>query len=414
MVTSRLARKENVSIMPFHIADKDISADARYYLGRIHWIDAMTPPIEKRIDELTEKMLHVLGKNSVKTSQFSPYADSSKEETYRIVTSLVYPDTNFVGRNAELEKLEVQLHEVDNKALLVGMGGIGKSEIAKMFLKQHAMDYDVALWVPFEDSLQKTIANDDSFPIEGISRVDYPMDSDEQYAKRKFDVLKRIADRRVLIIIDNFDLRNDPNLALFCSGQYSVIFTTRYRQVSAQIHEIEVSSMSDNADLMKVFSAGYSRLIEGDDKAIIERIIRLLEGHTLSIRLVASVMQSRRIRPAKMLSLLLENNKENLRDNFKVFDQIFRRLKDVFRLSQLNKDELFILENMSLLSNKGLSVETFYQWCELDDYDVIDGLIDRSWVIYNRVQDVAHLHPLIAEIMSEELEKDYSCCSTML
>ena len=60
MVTSRLARKENVSIMPFHIADKDISADARYYLGRIHWIDAMTPPIEKRIDELTEKMLHVL------------------------------------------------------------------------------------------------------------------------------------------------------------------------------------------------------------------------------------------------------------------------------------------------------------------------------------------------------------------
>lgn len=40
LVTERLANKENVNIMPFHTADKDI-----YYIGRMHWIDAVTLPM---------------------------------------------------------------------------------------------------------------------------------------------------------------------------------------------------------------------------------------------------------------------------------------------------------------------------------------------------------------------------------
>ena len=52
LVTKRLAKKENVSIIPFHTADDEIADDAQYYLGRLHWIDAMTPPMYKRVDEL--------------------------------------------------------------------------------------------------------------------------------------------------------------------------------------------------------------------------------------------------------------------------------------------------------------------------------------------------------------------------
>ena len=55
IVTSRLGRKESVTIVPFHIADEDLEMppDAEYYISRMHWIDAIRPPMDERIGELT-------------------------------------------------------------------------------------------------------------------------------------------------------------------------------------------------------------------------------------------------------------------------------------------------------------------------------------------------------------------------
>ena len=56
--------RSDVVIIPFHIADNDISDDARYYLGRIHWIDGMTPNLNDRIEDLSKRVLHALGRDN--------------------------------------------------------------------------------------------------------------------------------------------------------------------------------------------------------------------------------------------------------------------------------------------------------------------------------------------------------------
>ena len=60
VVTNRLARKEEVTIIPFHVADKEISPAAQYYIGRHHWIDAMGPSMENHIEELVEQIKSLL------------------------------------------------------------------------------------------------------------------------------------------------------------------------------------------------------------------------------------------------------------------------------------------------------------------------------------------------------------------
>ena len=52
----RVRKGENIVILPFHTSTDEISNDAKYYLGRIHWIDAINPPIEERIKELSLKI----------------------------------------------------------------------------------------------------------------------------------------------------------------------------------------------------------------------------------------------------------------------------------------------------------------------------------------------------------------------
>lgn len=67
MACKRLTRNEDVKIIPFHVADEEIGDDAQYYLGRMHWIDAMTPPMYKRIDELVSHIYRLLGRDAIQT-----------------------------------------------------------------------------------------------------------------------------------------------------------------------------------------------------------------------------------------------------------------------------------------------------------------------------------------------------------
>ena len=181
-----------------------------------------------------------------------PVLSGGSTATYRIVGAVVYPDSHFIGREAELGAIKNQLEGTENKLFLMGMGGIGKSEVVRMYLKRHAQDYDVMLWVSFEHRLCCTLASDTAVPIQGLSQADFPEDSDWDYFQRKLRILKEMADRRVLLAVDNFDVPDDPDLESFTSGEYAVIFTTRCHQDSGCLPEIDIWPVVDRGEQMKM------------------------------------------------------------------------------------------------------------------------------------------------------------------
>ncbi len=410
----QMNKDKTFTILPFRIGECTLSDDLYYYIGRIHIMDGSLPPEMMRIRELVDRICMLLDKKPERTLETFTYKGNQENVTYRITSTMVYPDTRFIGREEELKKIHDSLAGVENKLLLVGMGGIGKSELAKMYLKQHADEYDIVLWVSFSESLQKTLVNDSVFPISGLERAAYPEDSEEDYYLRKIRILKEIADSRVLIVMDNFDVKGDPELERFCSGAYSVIFTTRYHQSNTVLPEIEICGMNSRQDLLALFRCEYTRALDAEGMACVERILDQLDGHPLSIRLVASAMQNRRINPRQMETLLANGASEMAQTNAKAADMIFGRLKQIFRLSTLSEDEVYLLKNLSLIPLRGITVERLFDWCGMDDYDIIDDLIQKSWVIHNPVTDEVHLHPLVAQLMSEALQQDLSCCEKLV
>ena len=415
----RFKNNEQITLLPFRIDECTLSDDVYYYLGRIHIMDGHLPPEMLRIQELVDRICSLLGKEPERTvvvqdeSGILHGAPASKQ--YRLTSAMVYPDTRFVGRTSEIAAIKYQLSSIPNKLALVGMGGIGKSEIARMYLKQNAERYDVILWVSFETSLQKTVVSDALFPIEGLSRTQYPEDDERAYFLRKLQLLKQICDERVLIVVDNFDITDDEDLELFCSGTYAVLFTTRYHQHYPGLPEVQVNGMQNHEDLLALFRAEYQRALDHNAMQSVEEILELLDGHPLSIRLVASAMQSsRRLKPVDMVQMLKSGASVMESQNAKAADIIFGHLRQVFTLSALTEDELYLLKNLSLISLRGIEVERFYDWCGADDFDIIDGLIAKSWVIHDPVADTAHLHPLVADLMAQELEQDLACCNKLV
>ncbi len=409
----RFCKHEDIVMLPFRIDECELGDAIWYYLGRIHIMDGSIPPEITRIRELIDRISTILGKEQVREASVVHDKEGTTKQ-YRLVGRRDYPDNQFVGRRKEIQCIHRQLTSSQNKLFLVGMGGIGKSEIAKMYCDIYRDDYDVVLWVSFQESLQATVINDFAFPIQGLSRSDYAEDDDEQYFQRKVSILKEIADARVLIVIDNFDVKEDRSLRTFCDGEYSVLFTTRYHSLSKQIPELEIPEVTDPQEQMEIFRSEYVRVLDEDNLDTVNSILQLLGGHPLSIRLVASAMKSGRISPEKMHGLLTQGSLEMKNRNAKAAELIFGRLKQVFSLAALNEEEQYLLKNLALLPLAGVSVESLYDWCQMEDFDVIDGLIEKSWVIHNVATDEVHLHPLVCELMREELEQDMHACDPLV
>lgn len=56
----RSAWKRGIPIIPFRIEDVPFNNVIDYYIGSKHWLDSMTPPLEKHIDELADKIKGLL------------------------------------------------------------------------------------------------------------------------------------------------------------------------------------------------------------------------------------------------------------------------------------------------------------------------------------------------------------------
>ena len=134
--------------------------------------------------------------------------------------------------------------------------------------------------------------------------------------------------------------------------------------------------------MIELFKIEYKRNVTEDDMQAIRKIIEYFEKHTLSIRLIAGAMHTQRIKPQAMLEVLNKTRAMTTREK-QTSTSIFNKIKQVFSLSKLSNDEKNILMNLSLIPMCGISVEYLYELCEFDDYEIIESLIDRSWIIHN-------------------------------
>ena len=372
-------------------------------------------PSDRLIKILTEKILAC--KEKTELTHRSELAESSGTMSFvsdiHLSSSIVFPDINFVGRKSELDLLHQKLSAVPNKVFLRGIGGIGKSEIAKMYAKLHSKEYNTILWITFEKNLLSTFVSDNSLPIQGMNRSNYPNDDDETYFSRKLRCLKEIADDKVLLIIDNFDVTYDEKLETVCSGQYTLIFTTRNKRISQTIPEIEIDEIKNDQELIELFKIEYKRNVTDDDIQAIRNIIEYFDKHTLSIRLIAGAMSTQRIKPQSMVEILNKNRPITKKEQHTT-DSVFEKIKQVFTISKLSNDEKNILMNLSLVPMCGILVEYLYELCEFDDYEIIEGLIDRSWIIHNVGNDEVSLHPIITELASELLDETPDNCNLFI
>lgn len=391
-------------ILPFKIDKEMLSDGMQYHLGPIHWLDAVTPPMEQRILELRDKIRNLSGDDKA-------FKNQSRQ---KVVGRTVKPRPFFVGREEEITRIHELLQE--NPVLfLQGMGGIGKSEIAKGYAGTYAEQYDKVLFATYQGSLLHMVIGED-IRIEGLHRnTSYGQDAetDEAYFARKLQTLKNLSNERTLIIVDNFDVRHDDHLEDFVSGPYRLLFTTRYAH--KDYPNLPVGPIRDFTKLRQIFKRNYGEDIDPSEQQTVDDIIRLVNGHTITIELIAKQMEASYLSPEEMLELLqkggtnsgMEEDVERDGKEKTAFDFI----KDLFHLSTLSEEEQYILKCMCLVPLSGIHVRKLKQYLDLKNLNVVNQLVSKSWLMMESSTKFLQLHPIICDVVKDQLKPDQTSCS---
>lgn len=222
----------------------------------------------------------------------------------------------------------------------------------------------------------------------------------ETYYYKKLNYLKEHCDKHTLLIIDNFDAEDERTQELL-EGPYSVIFTTRISREKDGYQELSIHPMDNPEDLIALFQKFYKRPLQSGDDMILLQIFDKIARHTYGIELLARQMQASRMSPASMLDFFNGKETPASRRSHIVMEHILNVMTDLFHLGSLTEEKLSILKNMALLPVEGIETETFFDLTELDDFMLIDELIDSSFIQYNYITDVISLHPLIVNTIQK-------------
>lgn len=232
-------------------------------------------PAESVTDALTRYMADVWSRENI-----------SAPDHPRLLNSVLYGQTeHFVGRRETVDFLVGQL--IDGRSCyLHGIGGIGKTEIAKAVLKKikeiPSSDSGIThiLWINYT-------AENFALSLIRALDIDKNIHNIEQGFQKALAIINQYQGR-LLLIIDNVENAEDTYLLSLANYLDCRILVTSRCAGFSSLLEVPVSPLSEN-ECMTLFYAYYHGV---SDDITLRKIIRLTDCHTVTVELLAKIADS--------------------------------------------------------------------------------------------------------------------------
>ena len=405
----------------------DSAVGAIYDFSGMKWKDARYQPVLVR---LMQEFFH----RTLAATVRRRYA--SVDEVLEILEKLIresdvervflyhgfaYNTANFVGRENELRQIETIFSSGQQVLFLSGMGGIGKTELAKRYAYLYGEEYRTIVFVPYQGSIVQTVCGED-IHIHNVHREqsEEGLETEEEYFERKLKILKEQTTKDDLIILDNFDVEEDEDLERFLECPCRFLITTREDFRDYDFCQIDVQQMEDINDVEALFAVYNPRSYEEEERGQIREILKLVEYHTMTVELIAKYLREAEEEPYVLLEKMrmiegitgteevsVKHRKDRKMQNQKVQEH----LKALFDLSGFSNVQLELMQSLSLLGYVRIARETFLSYVPLAGAkEALDKLIRLGWVEQNRKTDKISLHQIILDLVYHDSKPTAESC----
>ena len=316
-------------------------------------------------------------------------------------------DSSFLGRERELADIARKFEGGDPFVILSGLGGIGKTELAARFANSRWGGESYL--VRFDRNWKETVLSIAS----NLRGVD-PSTGDQEQIYR--DAMAVLTDRGAdeLLILDNVDhlpgSMEQLKRELSCL-RMRILVTTR----TDADHAIDVARLHQQ-ELYQLFEQHDSAVTPEQRDALIDAV----QGHTLTVDLMARALRRGRRRAATAEKLLKNLSDPTIRQVATTYAnpespaqaQIIEHLKVVFQVSNRTEPEKELLRCATLLPEGGMDDELFLApYCGERQND-LDALIDNGWLVWK--DGLLRIHPVIRKVCREELTPSDEACGAYL
>ena len=302
-----------------------------------------------------------------------------------------------------------------------GMGGIGKTELAKRYAYLYGEEYRTIVFVPYQESIVQTVCGED-IHIHNVHREqsEEGLETEEEYFERKLKILKEQTTKDDLIILDNFDVEEDEDLERFLECPCRFLITTREDFRDYDFCQIDVQQMEDINDVEALFAVYNPRSYEEEERGQIREILKLVEYHTMTVELIAKYLREAEEEPYVLLEKMrmiegitgteevsVKHRKDRKMQNQKVQEH----LQALFDLSGFSNVQLELMQSLSLLGYVRIARETFLSYVPLAGAkEALDKLIRLGWVEHNKKTDKISLHQIILDLVYHDSKPTAESC----
>ena len=318
-------------------------------------------------------------------------------------TPFLNPKTVFCGREEILNDIKTKFDNGEHVIFLQGIGGIGKTEIAKQYAKRNREDFDIIIYATYNDSIVSLVNSDATFKIEPLFQK-FDQEDDISFFNRKLALLNKITDERTLVIIDNFDTKEDEHFIDILKTNFKLIVTTRNSYYSRNATAFKIEPIDSIQDLKNIFMQNYEGFAVSEDDEKLEELIELVNRHTYTIELVAQHMENSGQTVSEMIEMLKAKGIASLNEEISSSNKQFiayETLLKMFDIFNLNEEEKKILAFLSLMPVTGVKGVDFVKWMNIKSTKTIVDLSKRSWI--NSNNNIIYVHPIIRDVVRHKL-----------
>lgn len=333
------------------------------------------------------------------------------------------PSKSNIGRKEEVKEIHERL-EKNNIVFIYAEGGIGKTELSKLYGEVYKENYHTIIYKEFNNSIKETIL--------GIyfGNLDDEKDGysiEELYYIKLNNLLK--ADNKTLLIIDNFnsdEVKGLKELLNPMKDRIKIIFTTRNFIKSYEDYYLKLNELSEEEciELFFKYNPSNNKEIYEND---VKELLKLINYNTLLIKLVASSLEEGLNQPSYMIKNLKNASLKDVKvkvhheSKSEEYKTIFSHLCAIFDIDSLKKKnmrkERYIMCNMAFISLEGIDKKVFLNYIENKEFkDIVNelnSLIRKNWIQENEEKKIS-LHPIISDLIYEVFGYDEKICGKLI
>ena len=395
------------------------------------WLEEVRPCVREKLQQFFSHTLAIATQNRYPSDEaliaaLEELVAASDPTAIFLRSSYLEKKATFYGREDELKQME-RLQKERKRIFLTGMGGIGKSELARTYAVEHRREYDTVILARYESTLEDVIRR---VGIEHLVHFGGEGLPPEQYfalAKRKLK--ECCVEEKVLLILDNLDVDSDTGMQEFLEMGWDVIVTTRYHWEEYEDDCVFVKEF-DEEGAFELFCRNYGKTKEEfneEERLLILELIKLVEYHTMTVELLAKQTAKEEADFKTFLKELKEGIKHHdqtkiphIKDGSYGKKSMYQHIAALFSIAKekeknwISETEEALLRHMTLISYQGIEGKQFLTWCGYPESDlpILKDLAAKGWIKQEQKQYA--MHPIISEMLYAELQPTIENCNTLI